>query len=392
MEGVFALVRHRRKLIVIYLATLFLSFHYFITIYVNSSLLSAYVTPEKISLLYIVGSLINIGALLFFTPLLRMFGNDRLLILFSITELGAVLGLAFFDDPALILGAFILHQALPPLILFTLDIFLEGTQHDETKTGGLRGVFLTVSSLALVLSPLILSATVTGNDFSKTYLLSALFLLPLLILAYSKTFSRFPDPHYKPLHLRSTVLKLIESRNLRGVFMANFLLQLFYAWMVVYTPIYLRDVGLSWQEIGLVFTFMLLPFLLFELPIGRLADTRYGEKEFMATGFIILSLSTALMSFVVGPMLIVWAVLLFITRTGASMIEITSESYFFKKVVSEEANLISFFRMTRPLSFIAGPLIGALILSVFPLHYAFLIFAIILSSGIFFSLSIRDTR
>mgnify|MGYP003393037913 CR=1 FL=1 len=390
MEGLFALVKHRKRFLFIYLATLFLSLHYFTTVYVNSSLLSLYASASFISLLYVIGSLINIVGFVFFTPLLRAFGNAKLLILLSLLEFSAVLGLAFVQTPSLVLALFIFHQALPPLILFTLDIFLENTPHRESKTGGLRGVFLTVTNLALVLAPLIIAGTVKDTNFSYTYLVAALFLIPLLIIAVT-SLSKSHEPHYQPLHIKKTVRTFLEDKNLKGVFIANLLLQLFYAWMVVYTPLYLRDIGLSWQEIGLVFTFMLLPFVLFELPIGRLSDSRFGEKEFMIAGFITLSFSVALMSFITAPSLIMWAILLFLTRTGASFIEITTESYFFKKVHAKDSGLISVFRMTRPLSFIIGPIIGALVLLVFDLNYAFVVFGVLLALGIPASRMIKDT-
>lgn len=374
-----------------YLATLFLSFHYFITIYVGSSLLSNYASKSTVSLLYALGSVLTIFALVFFSPLLRRFGNAHVAFFLTIVQFLAVLGLSLAKTPGLVLIAFILFQAIPPLILFSLDIFLENIPHLQSKTGGLRGMMLTVMNAALVLSPLIIGLTAFDGNFSETFLVADLFLLPVLIVVLIPLRS-FADPTYGRFRLKHLKIVLFGNKNVRNAFISNFLLQIFYTWMVVYTPLYLQSLGFSWQDISLIFTFMLLPFLLFELPVGRLADMRFGEKEFMVSGFVILSLSTGAIAFLSVPSLPLWALLLFLTRTGASLVEITTESYFFKHTQGRDIALIGTFRMTKPLSFIVGPLLGVLILLYVPLPSAFFVFALVLSSGIVFSLSLKDTK
>jgi MFS family permease len=392
MEGLVHLFKKQRSLTFVYAAMLFLSFHYFTTVFINAPYLSLYFSQETFGLFYAIGSAISIAIIMFLTPLLRRFGDDRLLIFFALVELLITLGIAFIPEPRALAVLFILFQALPLIILYTLDIFLEGIPHKENSTGRIRGIYQTVSNFTLVFAPLIVSATVVGTDYSLTYFLSALFLIPIFILALSKPLRTFKDPVYRPLHIASTLKKYLRTPDLRNIFITDLLLQIFYAWMVIYTPILLLNLGLSWQSIGLIFTFMLLPFLLFEIPIGKLADTKYGEKEFMVAGFIVMCIATGAMSLVGSASLFAWGAVLFLTRTGAAAVEITNESYFFKKVRGQDSDLISIFRMARPVSFIIGPLIGAPIIATFGLQNAFMVFAIILSLGTIFALALNDTR
>tara|TARA_Y100000031_G_scaffold104660_1_gene115116 strand:- start:54 stop:545 length:492 start_codon:yes stop_codon:yes gene_type:complete len=163
--------------------------------------------------------------------------------------------------------------------------------------------------------------------------------------------------------------------------------------MVIYMPIYLNQhIGFSWPEIGIIFTIMLLPFVLFEYPLGRLADTKIGEKEILIIGFIILIFSTAFIPFMNTTSLIPWAILLFITRVGASFAEITTESYFFKHVDGTDTSTISLFRITRPVSYIVGPLIATIGLFFLNIQYIFLILAVVLLFGLYFSFKIKDTK
>ena len=100
-----------------------------------------------------------------------------------------------------------------------------------------------------------------------------------------------------------------------------------------------------------------------------------------------------LIPFIKVPNFWIWAGILFATRVGAATIEIMSESYFFKSVDKEDANIISFFRNTAPLSFIIAPLLATLIfLLTKNFSYIFFILGAILLCGLFVTLQLRDVK
>ena len=125
MRHITGVIQQKGLLILVYLANLFLSFHYFLTAYVNSSFLGSFLSQEKVSALYIVASLINIVIFFYASHVLRLFGNWRLTLVCAAIDLLAVLGIAFFKEPSIFLFLFVIHQAIVPVILFNLDIFLE---------------------------------------------------------------------------------------------------------------------------------------------------------------------------------------------------------------------------------------------------------------------------
>ena len=162
--------------------------------------------------------------------------------------------------------------------------------------------------------------------------------------------------------------------------------------MVIYTPIYLHKyIGLDWQTIGLIFTIMLLPFVFFQLPLGILADKKFGEKEILNIAIVILGITTITLSFITTNTVWVWATLLFITRIGASSINIMSETYFFKKVDAKDSDIISFFRMAKPIAYIFGPTLASLTIFLIDFRYIFLVLGIIMLTGLRYSLTIEDT-
>jgi MFS family permease len=137
---------------------------------------------------------------------------------------------------------------------------------------------------------------------------------------------------------------------------------------------------------------MLVPFVIFELPLGEMADDKYGEKEFLTIGLVIMGLSTIFIGFVTAKVFWMWAVMLFITRIGASFVEIGSESYFFKKVDIEKTDVTSFFRISRPLSYIIAPLLATITLQFIPFQYTFIVIGSIMIIGTKYSLSLQDTK
>lgn len=384
--------RQSKTLNIIFLSNILLSFHYYLIVYINSTFLNQYFSETQISALYVIGSILNIFLFLNAAKILNTLSNYKTTLYAISFETLATLGLCLASNPFLIGFYFVIHTVIVAFIAFNLDVFLEGAVTDETKTGSIRSMFLTVGNITLVIAPSIVAMFLTGKSYWHIYLLSLLFLIPMFYLVKKS----LKNPDEKPVEhikIRETIKKYLTDKNLYNIWSSQFLLQLFYAYMVIYTPLYLEKyVGFSWSQIGLMFSIMLLPFVLFEIPIGDLVDKKYGEKEFLSVGLLIMGLSTIFISFVTVKNFWVWAVILFITRIGASFVEITSDSYFFKKVDQSKADVISFYRLTRPLSYVVAPIIAALCLQFIPFEYTFIVIGAILIIGTRYSLALEDTK
>ena len=203
-------------------------------------------------------------------------------------------------------------------------------------------------------------------------------------------FKAFKDPVYHVVPYFSIIRTIIFARHpddkIRHVVLVSLLLRFFYAWMIIYTPLYLNKyVGFDWSEISIIFTIMLLPFVLFEIPAGYLADKKTGEGRIAETGFFIMSFFTIALFFISEPSVALWAGLLFLTRVGASFVEIASESYFFKHIQSADAELLSVFRNAQSIASIIAPLIASFFLIFLSMDYLFLALGIFMVYGIYIS-------
>ena len=383
-------MRSRQILLSTYLLGFLIAIHAAIPTYVNSSFLSQFISERGVSLAYVIGSAIAIILFILVPHALHYFGNYKTLLTFILIELFVVLGLAFSGTaiPAFVLIIF--HLPLVRMLFFDNDIFLENVSKDS-ETGGIRGTYLTLSSLGFVVSPIIVGWLLVNNEYWKVYTLSAVMLIPIAIITLLR-FRSFRDPQYTHVPILNTVKRIFKHKNLYRIIMSSFILGVFYAGMVIYTPIYLLNhIGFEWGQIGILFTVMLLPFVLFEYPLGKIADKVLGEKELLSIGFVIMAIATASISFITSSSLFVWGLVLFGTRVGASFVESMSETYFFKKINSSDSDILGFFRLVRPIAYIAAPLGGSIALSFIDIRYIFVIIAAIAILGLRYSIPLKDT-
>jgi len=392
MEGVLSHIRKNEALTSVYSANLIVAAHFFLVVYINSSTLGRFFTDKQIGLFFMIGSLVSTALFLAAPKILSTIGAFRYFLITLLLELVAITGLAYYDAKIGTILFFILHQASVPMLSFILDIFFETVSKQENETGELRGIYLSLANLMLVIAPAIVGFVLLKTTFHYVYLLSAILLLPLFVISLAKL-RKIHLVAPQKIGLKKSFQTIWDMPDLRFGILAHFILQFFYAWMIIYLPLYLtQTIGFSWTELGAIFTIMLLPFLLFEVPVGWLADKKFGEKELMILGFSIMTVATACLFIPKTPSFWVWASILFLSRVGASIVEITTESYFFKHTKGKNADLISIFRMTRPISYLIAPLVAILSLSLMDLGQAFWILSIVTVAGSIFAFQITDTR
>jgi MFS family permease len=368
------------------------SIHMVLPMYSNSSFLSLFASEGNVGFIYMLGSAVTVLGFLLIPIAIRKLGNYSTALWLVVIQAVLFFGIVSTTDSIAIALYFILQTAVVALIGFCLDIFLE-VYSTHQNVGTIRGLYMTTINSAWVIAPLIGSLIIGANNDYKSVYIAALFMLfPLFYLIY-KNFPRFKDPHYHHPSFLQTMKHLLHDGDHTRLFMVNTVLQVFYSWMVVYSPIYLHTVvGLSWAEIGIILTVMLLPFALFEYPLGKLADT-FGEKEMMIIGFTILGLTTMALATISSSSVFVWAIALFMTRVGAAIGEIMIEIYFFKTVDAKDPNMLGFFRITRSISFFIAPLItGAVFLFTQDQRYLFATLGLICLFALIPAARMKDTN
>ena len=381
-----------KKATPVFVADLFFSLHYAAILYVNSSLLEEYFSLTTVSLLFVLGACGNI-ILFFLAPqLLKKVGNRGLFFIFVLFEALATAGLALAHTAHSVIVYFLILSSVSTMIYFCIDIFLEDASLEE-NTGEIRGIDLTIANTAIALGPLLITLFVVTNDFVQLYALSTILLFPLLYLLFFD-FKDFKDGEVKPEEGRflDAVRLWWRDRDIKSVTIARFILEFFYAVMVVYVPVYLHEhIGFSWSEIGSIFAIMLLPFIFLQLPAGEVADRWLGEKEIMTLGFICTGVAVLLMPSL-DKSFALWTLALTLSRVGAALIEIMTDTFFFKHVDKRDTGLISVFRLSRPVGLVAGALLGIAVLAHYGYDELFFLLAVICVWGVAETAKLRDTK
>lgn len=360
--------------------------------FANSSFLETFLSEQTVGIVFSVGSLLSLLTLVRLPRLLSRFGVFRVTLMMFAVELLVLAILSTSPFAWLTISALVLHLFIARALFYSLDIFVESFSSDE-KTGTIRGILLTVMNAAILFSPLILALTLGETEnYERMYIVAGALLIPAVAILVA-SFKDFKDPVYERVRVRESIAESIRNKDLFNIFGAQFILRFFYTWMIIYTPLYLiNEIGLTWAQIGPIFTIMLLPFPLLQLPIGKIADKYLGEKEILITGFIIMGLSTALLSFYTGTNIVIWGVMLFMTRIGASVIEVLSDSYFFKNINSTQTSLVALYRIVSPASYVVAPLVSTVALTLMDIRYTFVLLGAIVLTGVIFSANINDTK
>lgn len=360
--------------------------------YVQSNFLNKFISLGTLSLFFIIANALTVLCIIIFPRAIKSLSN------FVTTKItvglfgASLLSLSLVDGPTSALWAIIFFTIASNLLWINMDILVE-TFSKNASTGTIRTVYFTFINLGWIISPTLSSWLINFSGYQLIFVIAAFLTVPVFFVLSRQKDNLKKEAKYHHEKLRIVLKNTWRNKNLRGIFFIALLLQIFYNTAVVYLPIYLhQNLGIAWSELGLIFSIMLIPFLVFEIPAGIIADKYLGEKEFLFTGFAILVISLLLFFFVKTTNFWIWASILFFSRIGAALIEAMRESHFFKLVDAKDISYINFFRSAAPIGYIIGPILAIIILAFLPVNYIFLSIAILTLSSFYFIYSIKDTK
>lgn len=364
------------------LLTSFLFFaHLSVVMYVNSTVLEQFVSVKFTSIAYVLGAAGSVVLLFLLPKIVQRFGLVKTAVTIF-TALAITLLILGTTGATTFVAVFICYTALSGTVWYCNDLFV--SHYSEHKTmGHARGTYLTIINAAIAIMPIIAGYIVERKGFGGVYLIGAgLLSIAAIVIFHSQ--QDFVDRPYTSTTISLAWEAIRQSPALRRVISINFALQFFYVWMTIFTPIYMVSVlHFSWQTTGIAFTGMLTAFVILQYPIGKIAD-RIGEKYLLITGFAIAALSTvtfALLQYHTHA-LVAYTVTLFFTRVGICMVEVLSETYFFKQITDRDEGIVSVYRMMYPLAYIIAPLLGWIIIA----NYSYVTLFITLGALLFVSM------
>lgn len=358
-------------------------------IYVLSTYFSEISGSANVGIFYFFAYVGVFISLFYLQPLIRNIGRARALYLFLGVSICAAAVLASTSILFLSVTAALVLIVATNVTWVALDILLESFSQDQVS-GSIRGLYLTIMNAGLLAAPFLSLKMLAVFSYGGIFLTLVIGYTIVFIIALLG-FRTDNGVFQQKLQFGSTLKKMLVERNLFHIYHVSFALEFFYALMIIYTPIYLRSLNFSWEDIGIIFTVMLIPFVLFQYPLGVLADRYLGEKEMLFVSIAIAALSTFILPFLGAGSIAIWAGALFMTRVGIAGIEILRDSYFYKQIDGDDMNVIAFFRTTRPVANIVAALVSAVFLMFFPLSSIFFVVAFLLLCALGSVCLLRDT-
>lgn len=353
-------ILRNKLLLVTYMMTFLFGLHYAIPVYATSSYLHMYFNSSMVSAIYMIGSIVALIASINIARSIKKFHTYGFTFGVALAEIVVITIFGHTQNMYLLPLLFIIHFVLQVLLYISLNIFIENfTLH--AKVGSVRGLFLAVFNLAVLVSPFIGGVILKHYSFATLYTVAACMLIPYLFFLYTYL-KHMREPAYHQIDLFGAARQAFKNKNLRAAIIGELVVSSFYATMVIYSPLYLTNIGIPLTTYMMVILpFSLIPLVVLPYELGYLADKKFGEKEMLIIGLLILTVTTFLFVVISTNALWVWILLLIVSRIGASFVETMSFTYYFKKVGAEDPSLTVLFINMQGLGMLIIGTVGVIV-------------------------------
>ncbi len=371
---------NRKKTKVIGFISFFLGFSQAVLIYVMSTYFKEASGTENVGGFYFVAYFILLLILLNLHKLTRALGKTSVFLLILALKLVSLIFLANSHPSSWGIFILMLYVIFSGLEWVSLDTILESFSCDK-ESGRIRGKHLTILNAGFLLGPFVSTRLLERFNFSGIFV----FLLVFNILVFFYALIKLRDTNDRPqsnISVLDLLKKVYKRKNVLAIYYISFVLEFFFALMIIYMPIYLLDLGLNWNQIGIIFSVMLLPFVFLQYPMGFLADKKRGEKNLLIFALLIMAISSIMVYLTNSPSVLIWSFVMLGTRIGAAMVEILRDSYFYKRIDGDDVDLIGFFRTAMPIGYILAASFSFGIMLFLPLPAMFILLALVVFSAL----------
>jgi len=361
-------------------STIFLLFCVFIGAIITVHPLYLEQFLERAELVGLVAGLTSLAGMAFSLPagiLSDKLGRKRLLIA-SLLLLSAVL-LVFFVNTSLY-TLIVLQIAFGIAIVpawVTSEAFIKDIS-PIGRRGEFRSVFGTFANAGLFVGPIIGGLLADRYEIRTPYIFSALLLLALLILVFKlqdNNHDRSITGNTGSNELRKDDLLVLlrefrQHRELNVLALCTVSLFFWYSARWVFGPLFLHHLGYSPFVIGLWMGIAAAPYLLFQIPLGKIGD-KIGKTRLICLGFVISAIFIIPLGFLESFSSLL--VTIFVISFGTTLVEPLIEARVTDIAPRERYGAYSgIFEFAKTAGSLLGPVSSALFVYLFGISYSFL--------------------
>lgn len=330
-----------------------------LTSYTNSTFLSElFGSSNNVNLLYSLGGAVSLILLAILARLRGIKLAAALLFTALLLSLSVLIASVHVPvDFTTLWFCAVIYLGISTGLIYLLDLLVEAKSSDD-ESGSVRGRYLAFQNGAWVLAPLIAGQMVDRFGGLSVYNLSCILLIALVIFVclWKKTPKAEPSQPTEELPFSREYHRITS-------YTTAFVLNMFYAVMVIATPVYLTTVaGWSWSIVGVGFMLMLTVFPLTQARLGKWFDKHYREYQSVTSiGLSLMAVTTAGLYAIAPQSVLLGIILLIVSRLGAAVVEVASDSQFFATTNSHDRTPIAWYRSLTPAAYMIAPILMILV-------------------------------
>ena len=346
---------------------------------------------NNISLVGFVSSIFTITsfcAYFFLIPIIEKF-NKAKLYSYSILGFGIAYILFAINKNFYLFFIIALFLSIIGPIRYTSWGILVKDYSQKKKLSRNEGFMYTISNIAWVLGPLIAGYLVDKYDFNFIFVLSSLFIfISFFIFKIYKI-----NNHNIKKKIDGDILKnffdFFKDKNRRYAYFLKGGISVWWVLIYLFIPLYIIRNGLGPIWIGYFLFGICVPLVLFEVYFSKLAEKK-GFKFVFKLGYIIPAILAFVCFFISNIYLILF--LLILASIGISMVEPTTEAYFFDNLKNkkEELRFYGPFRTHADIHNVIAKVIVSSILLFVSFRFIFIFFGLVMLGMYFLTNKIKD--
>jgi len=333
---------------------------------------------RKAELVGLIAALASFAGLAFSLPvgvLSDKIGRKRLLIA-SFLLISAVL-FAFFRNTSFY--ALIGLQIAFGIAMAPAWVISEAVIKDISpigRRGEFRSFYGTFANAGIFIGPLIGGFLAERFEIRTPYIFSALLLLASLLLVLKLKDNNRDSGRNSTRNgigkddLVALLREFNQHRELKVLALCTVSLFFWYSAKWVFGPLFLRNLGYNPFAIGLWLGISAAPFLLFQIPLGKLGD-RIGKTKMIYLGFLISTLVIIPLGFLKSLSCLLATI--FIISLGTTFAEPLIEARVTDIVPREKYGAYSgIFEFAKTLGFLLGPVSSSIFVYLFGISFSFI--------------------
>lgn len=326
-------------------------------------------TDQAVSTLYTLFNVVSLVTFFICVPVIRRLHQRRsfdLSLLMMPVFLVAIALSSYRLELAILYAIFTFFCNI---YVFNLDLYIPRLQKKEdlmASTGKLGAIY----NAAWVVGPFVGSLIAEKSGNPQVFFASAAVAVIAFAFVPARNMPRatigvgFGNP-------LAEVRKFMASRFRIQAFINGLGINFIYgSWFLL--PLILINLKVDIRVIGLISGLVAIPWVLLEIPIGRLVDKKFSSRLLFTVGYAVMAVTTILMGNTTN---VIWFSIFYLLAViGSCAIEQTNTPYLVKSLDKSELGLISIYLIKSPLGSIIAPLLATFLLTFFSLGQVVTIF------------------